>query len=186
MQLAGRSADLLGAFFHIKQIALLARSTGRTLVLPRAAGGRYGLCQSQCVVEPPCAADFGSPFEAYHSLSHFEDVMGVRAVKYRDFVALSQQAADEDAPLNAINLDVRVRPSLLRRLSCVQEKLSRRDVSYTPGCMEGTPLAFGRGMAFTHSAHDNFAKSLTAMIKSRPLDSVDAVVLQCAFRASRF
>ena len=37
--------------------------------------------------------------------------MGIRAVKYRDFAALSQQAADADVPLTAVNLDVRVRAS---------------------------------------------------------------------------
>ena len=79
-------------------------------MLPRASGGRYGLCRSQCVGATQDAADCHSPFESYHSLPHFQDLMGIRAVKYRDFAALSQQAADADVPLTAVNLDVRVRP----------------------------------------------------------------------------
>lgn len=130
-----RLSDRLGALYHIKQIALLAQAANRTLVLPRASGGRYGLCRAQCVA-PLNTANKCSAFESYHSLAHFEGVMGIRAVAWRDFAALSQRAADDDEPLSGTMLHVRVRR--LHGSSCLTSCRSRSRT-------DATRRAVGRG-----------------------------------------
>ena len=45
--------------------------------------------------------------------------------------------------------------------------------------MEDAPLDFGRGMAFSHKTAD-FGRALTDVVKGPALESIDAVVVQCA------
>lgn len=121
------------AITKIAQVAIFARETNRTLVLPRAYNGRYSVCKSH-------------PFTSYHDIDRVSELLGVRTIAWHDFTAFARQQDAAGARVATKNLFVSVRAGPGVQQLIVQDNVNGRPKSANAAlgpdidCLDDVPL----------------------------------------------